>query len=86
MLVRDGDKMKSLKTFNLDQDVINILKLKENKSQYVCRAVRKLHNKDNADDIPLMEATDKDILNELSLRFDVYSTQYQLLQTIKGLV
>lgn len=78
--------MKSLKTFNLDQDVINILKLKDNKSQYVCRAVRKLHNKDNEDDVPLMEATDKDILNELSLRFDVHSPQYQLLQTIKSLL
>lgn len=78
--------MKSLKTFNLDQDVINILKLKQNKSQYVCRAVRKLHNKDQSDDIPLMEATDKEILSELSLRFDVHSPQYQLLQTIKSLL
>ena len=78
--------MKSLKTFNLDQDVINILKLKDNKSQYVCRAVRKLHNKDNEEDVPLMAATDKEILSELSLRFDVHSPQYQLLQTIKSLL
>tara|TARA_Y100000289_G_scaffold34044_1_gene33635 strand:- start:263 stop:499 length:237 start_codon:yes stop_codon:yes gene_type:complete len=78
--------MKSLKTFNLDQDVINILKLKPNKSQYVCRAVRQLHNKDSSEDIPLMEATDTDILTELSLRFDVHSPQYQLLQTIKSLL
>ena len=78
--------MKSLKTFNLDKDVIDILKLKDNKSQYVCRAVRKLHNKDQSDDIPLMEATDTDIINELKLRFDVHSPQFQLLQTIKSLL
>lgn len=34
--------MKSLKTYNLDQDIINILARQPNKSQYVCRAVRKL--------------------------------------------
>lgn len=78
--------MKSLKTFNLDKDVIDILKLKQNKSQYVCRAVRKLHSKDNQDDVPLMDATDKDILSELALRWDVHSPQYQLLQTIKSLL
>lgn len=78
--------MKSLKTFNLDQDVINILKLKINKSQYVCRAVRQLHNKDSTEDIPLMEATDKQILSELSLRWDVHSPEHQLLQTIKSLL
>ena len=78
--------MKSLKTFNLDQDVINILKLKENKSQFVCRAVRKLHNKDMVEDKPLMESTDREILSELSLRFDVHSPQYQLLQTIFSLL
>lgn len=77
--------MKSLKTFNLEQDVINILKLKENKSQFVCRAVRKLHKKDMDEDKPLMECTDREILSELSLRWDVHSTEYQLLQTIKSL-
>ena len=78
--------MKSLKTFNLDQDVISIPKNKPNKSQYVCRAVRQLHNKDSSEDIPLMEATDKEILTELSLRFDVHSAPHQLLQTIKSLL
>ena len=35
--------MKSVRTFNLDQDVINILANKPNKSQFVARAVRRLH-------------------------------------------
>ena len=32
--------MKSLKTYNLDHDVIQILRSKPNKSQYVCKSVR----------------------------------------------
>ena len=32
--------MKSLKTYNLDYDVIQILRSKPNKSQYVCKSVR----------------------------------------------
>lgn len=32
--------MKSLKTYNMDYDVIQMLRSKSNKSQYVCRAVR----------------------------------------------
>ena len=39
--------MKSLKTFNLDQDVIHILSKQANKSQYVCKAVRRLSNGTN---------------------------------------
>jgi hypothetical protein len=34
--------MKSLKTYNMDQDCVRILSTKPNKSQYVCRAVRRL--------------------------------------------
>lgn len=32
--------MKSLKTYNMDYDVIQMLRSKPNKSQYVCRSVR----------------------------------------------
>jgi len=42
--------MKSLKTYNMDQDVIQILARQANKSQYVCRAVRKFSsNKEEFD-------------------------------------
>ena len=40
--------MKSLKTFNLDQDVIRIVKQKHNQSQFVCKAIRKLHNSEES--------------------------------------
>lgn len=39
--------MKSLKTFNLDIDVIQIVKQKANQSQFVCKAVRKLHKQES---------------------------------------
>ena len=32
--------VKSLKTYNMDYDVIQMLRSKANKSQYVCRSVR----------------------------------------------
>lgn len=32
--------MKSLKTYNMDYDVIQMLRSKPNKSQFVCQAVR----------------------------------------------
>ena len=34
--------MKSLKTYNMDQDCIQILQHKPNKSQYVCRSIRRM--------------------------------------------
>ena len=37
--------MKSLKTYNMDQDCIRILKNQPNKSQYVCDAIRQKYNK-----------------------------------------
>ena len=58
--------MKSLKTFNLDADVIRILASKPNKSQYVCRAVRKLH--DSNREIDAYTYTEKQLLAWLSVR------------------
>jgi hypothetical protein len=34
--------MKSLKTYNMDHDCIKILNRESNKSQFVCRAVRRM--------------------------------------------
>ena len=47
--------MKSLKTFNLDQDVIRIIKTKQNQSQFVCKAIRKLHSKEEQFDLGSIE-------------------------------
>jgi len=60
--------MKSLKTFNLDQDVIQIVKKKHNQSQFVCKAVRKLHQGDTEFD--LSDVSTRRMLVVLSLRKD----------------
>ena len=47
--------MKSLKTYNMDQDCIRILANSPNKSQFVCRAVRRFHQNS--------ESLDLDVIN-----------------------
>ena len=54
--------MKVTRAYTIDIETKNILDRKANKSQYVCRAVKKLHKKDEDDDIPLMEADDRTII------------------------
>ena len=61
--------MKSLKTFNLDRDVIEIVKKKHNQSQFVCKAVRKMHQGDS--DFDLSDVSTRRMLVVLSLRKDV---------------
>ena len=43
--------MKSLKTFNLDHDVIRIVRSKPNQSEYTCKAIRSYHNKESEFDV-----------------------------------
>ena len=61
-------RMKSLKTFNLDHDVIQIVKKKQNQSQFVCKAVRKLHSSENEFDIS--DVSTRRLLVVLGLRKD----------------
>ena len=49
--------MKSLKTFNLDQDTIRLVRTKPNQSTFVDRAIRFLHNKEEQFDISQVETT-----------------------------
>ena len=46
---------KSLKTFNLRRSTIKIVRTKQNQSEFVDRAIRKLHNGEDFDltDVPL---------------------------------
>lgn len=60
--------MKSLKTFNLDQDVIRIVRSKPNQSEYCNKAIRGLHNKEKEFDASLMPT--KQLLVMLGLRKD----------------
>ena len=75
--------MKSLKTYNLDQDVITILARQPNKSQFVCRAVRKLNAGDGTS---LADFDTKQLIAALQSRFDQYSPQYQMLTTLIALL
>ena len=77
-------RMKSLKTYNLDQDVIQILARQTNKSQYVCKAVRKFSS--NKDLIDLRDSSDRELIAALQTRFDQYSPQYQMLTTLIALL
>ena len=63
--------MKSLKTYNLDQDVIQILGRQANKSQYVSRAVRRLSH--NIDEISPADFPTRQLLAALSARKDLSS-------------
>jgi len=75
--------MKSLKTYNLDQDVIAILSRKQNKSQFVARAVRKLHGGDGTS---LADYPTNQLVAALQARFDQYSPQYQMITTLIALL
>ena len=75
--------MKSLKTYNIDIDVVRILSKKPNKSQFVCRAVRKL---DKGDGTSLQDYTNQQLIGALQSRFDQYSPQYQMLTTLIALL
>ncbi len=77
---------KSLRTYNLPHDVIKLLRNKPNKSQFVATAVRKLANKENNEDVGLMDADTSAILNELRLRFEPHTTEMELLKTIISLL
>jgi hypothetical protein len=76
--------VKSLKTYNLDHDVIQILSRQPNKSQYVCRAVRRLSH--NIDEISPGDFTTQQLIGALQSRFDQYSPQYQMLTTLIALL
>lgn len=46
--------MKSLKTYNMDHDCIQILQHKPNKSQYVCRSIRRMQKLEEELDLNLI--------------------------------
>lgn len=75
--------MKSLKTYNMDRDCIEILSRQPNKSQFVCRAVRKLSAGDGT---TLADFDTKQLIGALQSRFDQYSPQYQMLTTLIALL
>ena len=66
--------MKSLKTYNLDLDVIQILRRQANKSQYVCKAVRRYHS--GQSEFEIDELTLDELMLELSSRLELGTTEW----------
>ena len=66
--------MKSLKTYNMDQDCIRILARQSNKSQYVCRAVRRLSH--NIDEVSPADFPTRQLMAALYARNNI-SPQFQ---------
>jgi len=62
-------RMKSLKTYNMDRDVIEILQPVKNKSQFICAAVRRMKNGEDAFD--LSDVSSRQLLAVISYRKDV---------------
>ena len=48
-------EVKSLKTYNMDHDCIQILQHKPNKSQYVCRSIRRMQKLEEELDLDLVD-------------------------------
>jgi hypothetical protein len=76
--------VKSLKTYNLPQDVITILSKQPNKSEYVAKAVR--HKYSGNGEISLDDWTNLELIQELRLRFGLMDTKSELLKTIIALL
>ena len=70
--------MKSLKTYNMDQDVIAILKRQPNKSQFVCRAVRRYQR--IADEFRGVDCETTDLIRWLVQKEDISSQLSALLK------
>ena len=78
--------MKSLKTYNLPQDVIEILKRQPNKSHYVANAVRAAHKGGGDVETDITDATDIELITELRLRFGLMDAKSELLKTIMAML
>ena len=61
--------MKITRAYTIDRETLEILQRKRNKSQYVCRAVKKMHNGQRS--FELSDCSTKMILNSLLNREDI---------------
>ena len=78
--------MKSLKTYNLHQDVIQILKRQPNKSHYVANAVRAAYKGGGDVETDITDATDIELITELRLRFGLDDPKSEMLKAIMVLI
>jgi len=76
--------MKINRTFSIDYQIAMDLKKKPNQSETVCKALRKYLN--NEEIVSILDATDIELINELRLRFGLYDSKSELLNTIKAMI
>ena len=73
-------RMRITRAYTITPQVKRILDTKPNKSDFVCRAVRKLHFLE--DEFDLRDVPTKQLLVALQTRYDQFDPQYNLIQTI----
>lgn len=72
--------MRITRAYTITREVKNILDTKPNKSDYVCRAVKRLHIQ--GEEFDLRDVPTKQLLVALQSRYDQFDPQYSLIQTI----
>ena len=72
--------MRITRAYTITKEVKNILDTKPNKSDYVCRAVKRLHIQ--GEEFDLRDVPTKQLLVALQTRYDQFEPQYSLIQTI----
>lgn len=75
--------MKITRAYTIDIETKRILDSKPNKSEYVCRAVRKLHRGDGT---TLQDFSNAALIGALQSRFDRHSAQYRMVDTLIALL
>jgi len=76
--------MRVNRTFSIPVELVYELRKKHNQSETVTRALRKYL--DPSYEHTLNESTNKMILQELSLRFEPKSPEYELVKSIKAII
>ena len=72
--------MRITRAYTITPEVKRILDTKPNKSDYVCRAVMRLHIQ--GEEFDLRDVPTKQLSVALQTRYDQYDPQYSLIQTI----
>ena len=72
--------MRITRAYTITPEVKRILDTKPNKSDYVCRAVMRLHIEGEKFD--LRDVPTRQLLAALQTRYDQFAPQYSLIQTI----
>ena len=75
--------MRINRTFSIPVELVHELRKKHNQSETVTRALRKYL--DNQGESSIEDATTSMLITELSMRFEPYSPEMELLKTLRAL-